>query len=63
MRAETPENHAYINAKIWQFWIGHTTAYTKVLQLSTRTSLPLFNGVGYASVRLSITVIAQLPET
>jgi len=31
MRTETPENHPYINAKIWQFWIGHSTAYTRVL--------------------------------
>jgi len=31
MQMEMPENHPYINAKIWQFWIGHSTAYTRVL--------------------------------
>jgi len=33
MRTEPPKNHVDISAKIWQFWIGHSTAYTRVLYL------------------------------
>jgi hypothetical protein len=31
MRTELAKNRAYISAKIWQFWIGHSAAYTRVL--------------------------------
>ena len=32
MRTERPKNRPYISAKIWQFWIGHSTVY-RVLYL------------------------------
>jgi hypothetical protein len=31
MLTESAKNHAYISAKIWQFGIGHSTAYSRVL--------------------------------
>jgi hypothetical protein len=36
MRTKQPKNRSYISAKIWQFWIGPSTAYSSVLFYRTR---------------------------
>ncbi|KAF8808603.1 hypothetical protein BYT27DRAFT_7210721, partial [Phlegmacium glaucopus] len=52
------KNGVYMSAKIWQFWIGHSTAYTRVLLPLISYNLPessdISKGVIYLNAMLNV---------